>query len=171
MVNPGVRDKDGVSALGVMAEWTNQLYKNQQSFTSHLTSLYDRYGYFTSQNAYFICHDAQVIAKIFSKIRDISYPTHIAGLKVVWVRDLTSPGYDSLQSDNKPLLPTSSSQMITFKLENGTLITLRTSGTEPKIKYYTELKSTSLEKAQSELTYIVETMIEDLLEPKINHLQ
>ena len=31
-----------------------------------------------------------------------------------------------------------SSQMITFTLQNGVVATLRTSGTEPKIKYYTE---------------------------------
>ena len=37
------------------------------------------------------------------------------------------------------LLPVSkSSQMITFTFENGCVATLRTSGTEPKIKYYTE---------------------------------
>ena len=38
------------------------------------------------------------------------------------------------------VLPVSkSSQMITFYFENGCVATLRTSGTEPKIKYYTEL--------------------------------
>lgn len=37
------------------------------------------------------------------------------------------------------VLPVSkSSQMITFYFENGCVATLRTSGTEPKIKYYTE---------------------------------
>lgn len=38
------------------------------------------------------------------------------------------------------VLPTSSSsQMITFTFSNGGVATMRTSGTEPKIKYYTEL--------------------------------
>ena len=38
------------------------------------------------------------------------------------------------------ILPTSSSsQMITFTFSNGGVATMRTSGTEPKIKYYTEL--------------------------------
>jgi phosphomannomutase len=40
------------------------------------------------------------------------------------------------------ILPVSkSSQMITFTLENSCIITMRTSGTEPKIKYYTEFCS------------------------------
>lgn len=54
-------------------------------------------------------------------------------------RDLTT-GYDSSQEDKKATLPVSrSSQMITFTFDNGLVVTLRTSGTEPKIKYYTEL--------------------------------
>ena len=58
--------------------------------------------------------------------------------KVKNVRDLTT-GIDTEQPDKKALLPTSkSSEMITFTFDNGTVITLRTSGTEPKIKYYAE---------------------------------
>jgi len=54
---------------------------------------------------------------------------------------LTS-GYDSSTVDYKPILPVSkSTQMITFSFENGLIATLRTSGTEPKIKYYAELCS------------------------------
>lgn len=49
-------------------------------------------------------------------------------------------GYDNTKPDNKATLPISkSSQMITFTFKNGLVTTLRTSGTEPKIKYYNEL--------------------------------
>lgn len=55
------------------------------------------------------------------------------------MRDLTT-GYDNSQPGNKAILPVSKdSQMITFNFENGLTATLRTSGTEPKVKYYTEL--------------------------------
>lgn len=55
------------------------------------------------------------------------------------IRDLTT-GFDNGQKNNKAILPVSSnSQMITFSFSNGLVATLRTSGTEPKIKYYTEL--------------------------------
>ena len=57
------------------------------------------------------------------------------------VRDLTT-GYDSRRADGKAQLPTSSStQMITFYFENGLEATLRTSGTEPKIKFYIMLRN------------------------------
>lgn len=58
------------------------------------------------------------------------------------IRDLTT-GYDNSQPNNKAILPVSkSSQMITFHFTNGLVCTLRTSGTEPKIKYYTEMCAT-----------------------------
>lgn len=57
------------------------------------------------------------------------------------VRDLTT-GFDNTQPDMRAILPVSkSSQMITFEFNNGLVITIRTSGTEPKIKYYSELCS------------------------------
>ncbi|KAF7630949.1 E3_UbLigase_EDD domain-containing protein [Meloidogyne graminicola] len=51
-------------------------------------------------------------------------------------------GFDSSQPNNKAILPLSaSSDLITFTLTTGSLITLRASGAEPKIKYYIELKN------------------------------
>ncbi|KAI9173101.1 hypothetical protein H9P43_007232 [Blastocladiella emersonii ATCC 22665] len=81
-----------------------------------------------------------------------AYPTRIGDFAVAAVRDVTA-GWDSTTADHRPLLPTSrGSHMITFtftppdhlkakaadanvKLFDCTL-TLRTSGTEPKVKWY-----------------------------------
>jgi phosphomannomutase len=71
----------------------------------------------------------------------LQYPTCILEGKypIRSVRDLTT-GYDNTQPGNRAVLPVSnSSQMITFTFKNGLVTTLRTSGTEPKIKYYNEL--------------------------------
>lgn len=75
--------------------------------------------------------------------------------KVDSIRDLTV-GYDSKQKDRgyKPVLPVDpSSHMITFEFENGACLTLRTSGTEPKIKYYLEV--THADKQQCEGTVLI----------------
>lgn len=69
------------------------------------------------------------------------YPSGVLNGKyaVVSVRDLTT-GFDSSQPDKRSTLPASkSTQMVTFSFENGAVITLRTSGTEPKLKYYAEM--------------------------------
>lgn len=73
----------------------------------------------------------------------LQYPTSILGgqYSIKSVRDMTT-GYDSSTIDHRPVLSIStSSQMITFNFDNGLIATLRTSGTEPKIKYYAELCS------------------------------
>ena len=69
--------------------------------------------------------------------------------RVASVRDLHGEGVDTAQSDGKPLLPTSSStHMLTYTFENGAVITLRTSGTEPKLKYYAEMSAATPDAAK-----------------------
>lgn len=71
---------------------------------------------------------------LMDRFRFGSYP-------IASIRDLTV-GYDSKQKDRnyQPVLPVDpSSHMITYEFENGACLTLRTSGTEPKIKYYLEV--------------------------------
>ncbi|KAI8928537.1 hypothetical protein BC831DRAFT_448321 [Entophlyctis helioformis] len=181
MVGDAVRDKDGVSALAVVGEWANHLAGQGKTLHGHLMSLYEKYGYFTSNNGYFICHEQPLINAIFDDIRygktrspaaagsafphALKYPETIGGSKVTWVRDLTI-GYDTAEADHKPTLPVSSSaQMLTLELENGALMTLRTSGTEPKIKYYTELRASTLDAAKRDLQAVVDSMIDICLRP------
>ena len=71
-------------------------------------------------------------------IKTFQYPSELAAgkFKVVSVRDLTT-GYDTTTVDKKAVFPSDpGSQMITFTFDNGVIATLRTSGTEPKLKYY-----------------------------------
>ncbi|KAI8378453.1 hypothetical protein BD560DRAFT_390473 [Blakeslea trispora] len=180
-----VKDKDGVSALAFFSEWAVQLYKQGMTAYEYLESLYKKYGYFVSENSYFICHDKQKIAAIFDRIRfgqskqkddqskfgyTLNYPTTVGGHKVVGIRDLTI-GYDNSKPNNEPTMPVSaSSEMITFYLENNTVFTIRTSGTEPKIKYYSELRGDSEEQAKLDLHKVVEAIGEELMEYTKNGL-
>ncbi|KAL0229233.1 hypothetical protein GEMRC1_013852 [Eukaryota sp. GEM-RC1] len=62
--------------------------------------------------------------------------------------------------DKKPRLPTSFNHMITFTFKNGALITLRTSGTELKVKFYSELSADTAEEAREKLTEMIEKLLE-----------
>ena len=182
MCGSAVKDKDGVSALAIFYDWTNLLYSQNKTLSSHLDSLYAKYGCWVSHNSYYICTDPLKTIAIFDRIRYgeeatskmdliLNYPKYLAGSKVASTRDLTI-GYDSSKSDLKPTLAvSSSSQMITFRLENNCLITLRTSGTEPKIKYYTEYKGLNVADAQITLDALVVKIVEELLQPTKNGLK
>ncbi|KAG4076207.1 hypothetical protein HA402_014756 [Bradysia odoriphaga] len=186
MVSPTVLDKDGVSAACHLASLGSYLRHSNLSFNDKLNEIYNRYGYHYTVNSYFICHEPEVISAIFTKIRnsgvgdkiisDCSYPTSILNGKyrIESVRDLTT-GIDTSQPDNKATLPTSkSSQMITFSFENGVVVTLRTSGTEPKIKYYSEMCGKPQDKNWDELRQIlvemVDAIVDEFLEPQHNKL-
>jgi len=179
-----INDKDGISALSLVAELATQLAKKNMNILDYLNSLYNKYGYFMSNNYYFICHEQDVINAFFDNIRygdekqpsddpsydyKLNYPKEIAGKKIINIRDLTV-NYDSSTPDHKALLPSSkSSQMITFRLDsNDCAITLRTSGTEPKIKYYIELSGQDKEEAERELKNVFEGMIKTLQVHKYN---
>lgn len=139
-----VCDKDGVSAASVFYEMAGVL-KRERGLTvkQHLQNLYTTYGEFVSYNSYVLSHDKAVTAKIFQELRTSGptggYWTEAVGAKILAIKDITV-GYDSTTHDLKSLLPTTpDSEMIMFEFDNGVSVTLRTSGTEPKIKYYTEI--------------------------------
>ncbi|XP_078369172.1 phosphopentomutase-like [Oculina patagonica] len=178
MFGTNVLDKDGISAAVVMAEMASYLNRHGLTLTEQLHNLYKRYGVHVSINSYYLCHSPLTIKKIFDRIRTLDngqYPSTCGPYKLSGIRDLTA-GYDSTKPDNKPILPVSkSSQMITFYFENGCVATLRTSGTEPKIKYYTELACKSgdnvdIPAANETLQNIVNRIIHEYLQPEVNNL-
>uniref|UniRef100_A0A4W3ID32 Phosphoglucomutase 2 n=1 Tax=Callorhinchus milii TaxID=7868 RepID=A0A4W3ID32_CALMI len=143
MCSESVLDKDGVSAAAIAAELASYLATKDLTLTQQLKAIYEEYGYHLTKASYFICHDPETIQRLFKKLRNYDgenqYPKHCGKFEISDVRDLTT-GYDSSQPDKKAILPTSkSSHMITFTFANGCVATIRTSGTEPKIKYYAEL--------------------------------
>lgn len=180
MCSPSVLDKDGVSAAAIAGEMISYLATKNTSLSQKLTNLFVEYGYHISKNSYFICHEQTVIRSLFERLRNyggqkVSYPTECGRFTIAAVRDLTT-GYDSNQPDNKAVLPTSSSsQMITFTFSNGGVATMRTSGTEPKIKYYTELcaapGNSDVTHLKKELDDLVKAIIENFFEPQKNKLQ
>ncbi|XP_041850855.1 glucose 1,6-bisphosphate synthase isoform X2 [Melanotaenia boesemani] len=173
-----VLDKDGVSAAVVVAEMAAYLHNRSLSLNQQLHNIYETYGYHLSKTSYVICNDPPTIQKIFGRIRNFdgqgSYPKTCGGVRILHVRDVTT-GYDSSQPDFRSVLPVSrSSQMITFSLQNGIVATLRTSGTEPKIKYYTEFCAAPGSSDQSglgeELQKVTAALLDDFLEPEKNNL-
>ncbi|CAB1327173.1 unnamed protein product [Coregonus sp. 'balchen'] len=159
MCSSAVLDKDGVSAAAIAGEMTSYLATKNTTLSQQLTAIYEEYGYHISKNSYFICHDQEVIRAMFDRLRHygnqdqeaVSYPRQCGGVPITAVRDLTT-GYDSNQTDNKAVLPTStSSQMISFTFSNGGVATMRTS-------------------LQKELDDLVDAIIEDFFQPMKNNL-
>ena len=93
------------------------------------------------------------MTRAFYKLRHnnskLSYIDKFGEYTVTRIKDV-SLGYDS-DSGGEPedKLVSPSSEMITFELANSTVMTLRGSGTEPKLKYYIESKEKSMTEAKA----------------------
>lgn len=182
MVSTNVLDKDGVSAAAHVATMACWLYEKGLTLQQKLQEIYQTYGYHTSLASYVICRDQAVINKIFKRLRTFSqgqantYPTGILNneFEIEHVRDLTT-GYDSSAADQKATLPvSSSSHMITFTFKNGAVVTLRTSGTEPKMKYYAEMcgkpEDKNWDELRTTLSRMVDAIVNEFYEPEKNGL-
>ncbi|XP_075707419.1 glucose 1,6-bisphosphate synthase [Rhinoderma darwinii] len=178
MCGTAVLDKDGVSAAAVVAEMATYLDSVNTNLERQLVQIYEKYGYHISKTSYFLCYDPPTIKRIFERLRNYNgpkqYPQCCGTYGIRYVRDVTV-GYDSSQPNKKCLLPASkNSQMITFTFLNGCVTTMRTSGTEPKIKYYAEMCGIPGQGDRSfleeELKKVVQALVEEFLEPSKNGL-
>jgi len=169
-------DKDGISAMAVFSEMAMYVYREGKSLKQHMQSLYDKYGEFVSHNGYYFMEDNNVVPKIMDRIRcDGTYNIDLGPYEIASIRDLGEPGYDSTKPDKKPTLPTSkSSPMMTIGFKNGCVAQLRPSGTEPKFKYYIEMKGkpgVPRDVVGKELEAMASFILEKLLEPEKNGLR
>ncbi|CAE6335727.1 unnamed protein product [Rhizoctonia solani] len=188
MLGEEVRDKDGVSATMCFAELVSSLHSRGKSATDYLEEIYAKYGYFQTSNGYFICSQSEIIDQIFARLRSYNhpaslskykmsqYPKSIGGLSVTDIRDLTTGhGFDSSAPapDYTPSLPVSGGHMITFKARGdgiAIVLTIRTSGTEPKIKYYLEGSGSTREQVTKALAHVVDELRDEWMQAKLHNL-
>mgnify|MGYP000961302296 CR=1 FL=1 len=143
MVNPTILDKDGISAAVELAQCAAHVESTyNRTLEQQLDILYLKYGFHFSLNSYYVSSDPTTTKSIFTNLQS-DYPSEFRSgdqsFRVERVRDLNN-GFDSGEIDNRAKLPcSSSSYMVTFFIEGNITITFRTSGTEPKIKYYSEI--------------------------------
>ncbi|MDR0619458.1 MAG: phospho-sugar mutase [Bacteroidales bacterium] len=122
-----VRDKDAVIACCLIAEMAAEAAQRGETFIDILQNLYREYGFYlegllsvTKQGI----TGLEEIRRIMAELR-AAPPAEIAGSRVVEVRDYLLGVGDSPLSD-----------VLQFFTADGSKVTVRPSGTEPKIKYY-----------------------------------
>jgi len=170
MTEPSIKDKDGISASITMTYIVHHVYAQGGTLGSTLDNLYAKFGYFASNNSYFVSPSPATTAAIFDRIRAPAYPVRCGSYSIKSVRDVTR-GFDS-EHGVSTLPVDASSNFIAFAFENGVTICLRASGTEPKIKYYAELKGdfTRRDQVEAQLQLVVDAFVDALLEPYRNQL-
>lgn len=137
------RDKDAVSSCTLMAEITAWAKDNGKTLFELLQDIYIEYGYGKEKGISVVRKGksgAEEIAQMMSDFRNMP-PKEIAGSKVVFIKD-----YKTLQMKNiitgevSALTMPATSDVLQYFTEDGTKISVRPSGTEPKIKFYIEVR-------------------------------
>ena len=145
LVENAVRDKDGVSAAAMTAEMTLYWRSKGKSLLDRLNELYEICGYWEEIgiSKYFQGVEGPAIMQgIMDEYRK-NPPKTLGGIEIESVRDLKN-GADGMEP----------SDVLQFFLKDGTVVSARPSGTEPKIKFYAsccaEIGSGGLEAAKAE---------------------
>jgi phosphoglucomutase len=127
LVEDEVRDKDGISAAALTAEMTLYWRSRGKSLLDRLDDLYLKVGYWQELgiSRYFQGPQGPSIMKGIMDSYRSKPPETLGGIRVTRVRDLEQ-GADGLPP----------SDVLQFFLEDGTVVSARPSGTEPKIKFY-----------------------------------
>jgi phosphomannomutase len=136
-----VRDKDGVSAAVIFAELAAVLKEKGTDVLAHLEELYRRYGLFTSGQVNITRKGAEGVKElkaIMARLRE--KPTwEIAGDAVVSIRDYLTHTITAADGSKRKLdLP--ASDVLAFELASGSRVIARPSGTEPKAKFYFDVR-------------------------------
>eukprot|EP01006_Ploeotia_vitrea_P055746 TRINITY_DN68029_c6_g1_i1.p1 TRINITY_DN68029_c6_g1~~TRINITY_DN68029_c6_g1_i1.p1 ORF type:complete len:603 (+),score=67.13 TRINITY_DN68029_c6_g1_i1:35-1810(+) len=165
-------DKDGMRTaitFSLMAQWLSQ---QGTDVIATLTDLYTKYGYHHMVNKYFFCYNPDNMRACFAAMQErykAGLPFTIEakdGTKytVQNVRDLQT-GFDSSTADKKAALPVDAKAcMITFSCDDGSWFTARGSGTEPKVKYYTEVVAPTKEEAGVASAKFTETVLAEFMQ-------
>ena len=145
-----VRDKDSVSAISLMAEIAAWAKEKGLDMNAMLIDIYMTYGYSKEKGVSLVRKGksgAEEIQAIMKQFRE-NPPKSIAGSPVVTVKDFATLEQKNIASGTveKLVMPTTSN-VLQYYTEDGTKISIRPSGTEPKIKFYIEVHGT-LESAE-----------------------
>lgn len=150
-----VRDKDAISAAVLTIEMVLHLLSQGKSVVQELDRIYEKYGYFKEI----------LISKTFKgqaglqKMKDFmaglrtKAPAEVGGIKLEKLIDYL-PGKDLPPSD-----------VVQFVLTEGSLVSVRPSGTEPKIKFYASCRASkglSLAEARAEVDAKLEKINQSL---------
>ncbi|MBN1648950.1 MAG: phospho-sugar mutase [Spirochaetales bacterium] len=138
LVETETRDKDAVSAAFLTAEMALYHVSRGSSVLAALKDLYTRYGYFEEflVSQYFKGESGQqVMEKLMESLRT-NTPGTIGGIPVSEARDFLKGRAVTLKTGTERKIMLPASNVLQWQLEDGSIVTARPSGTEPKIKFY-----------------------------------
>ena len=169
MISDFVRDKDAVSACAMIAEMTAYAQDHGKSLFDMMIDIYVTYGFYLERLISVTkkgISGEEEIARMMKSLRE-NPPAEVNGSKLVAVRDYASSEEKDLVAGNVKKLDFPASNVLQFFTADGSKISARPSGTEPKIKFYFSVKDTlrspdKFDAMQAALNSRIDNIIRDM---------
>ncbi len=147
-----VRDKDGVVAAMMICEMAAYCKANGKTLWQYMEEIYEKYGYYFNELDNYAFEGASGMKKMADMMDSLRNepPKTISGSRVVWVGDYKTGKTHDLVSGDEGETGLPSSNVLSYRCENGSTAIVRPSGTEPKIKIYITAKADTRENAEKE---------------------
>ena len=168
LVTDEVRDKDAVSAAFLTVELTLYHRSRGKSVLDRLKEIWDEFGYFEELliSRYLKGEKGKAqMEGMMSSMRS-DPPSEFGGISVSSMKDYkTGETYNPETGKKEKNIFLPSSNVLQFLLQDGSMVTIRPSGTEPKIKFYASCKAEpgqDLEKSKKEVAAKLKKIEEDV---------
>jgi len=169
MISDYVRDKDAIASVAMIAEMTSYVKSKGKTLYDYLIEMYLKFGFYREDLVSITKKGksgSEEIKAMMTRFRE-EPPKSLAGTKVLKVRDYQKSTILDLETGKKSRLDFPASNVLQFFLEDGSKISARPSGTEPKIKFYVSVKGSlnskdSFESDFAELGNIIKAYLDDL---------
>ena len=170
MIGDQIRDKDAVSAVAILCEMAAYEKAKGRTLFDKLIELYVQYGFYY-ENLISITKKGMngqaEIAKMMEDYRQAP-PSIIDGEAVTTLLDYELQIGKNLETGETWKIQLPKSNVLQFVTANGTKISARPSGTEPKIKFYFSVNTKLKDKASFDTTY---EMLQDKIKAIISSMQ
>lgn len=153
LVGTHVRDKDAVVSTLMIAEMAAYYDSIGSSVYEELNKLYEKYGWYVEETVSITKQGKSGIEEIGKIMNNLRTKEHkeIAGKQVEVYKDFKLQVEKNMTTGETKAIDLPKSDVIQFIFGDGTYVTARPSGTEPKIKYYICVVDNTKEKAQAKL--------------------
>ncbi len=167
LVGTDTRDKDAMQACALLAEMTAWAKCQGTTLVGLLEKLYAQYGYwYEMQHSLVRQGEAgrNEIAMRMQRLRDVP-PTALAGEEITQILDYQLGQCSNLATGDVESIHLPKSNVLQLVTNQGSVLTVRPSGTEPKIKYYASVRGSYEGFAQSEAAQRLraEMLVESLI--------
>ena len=169
MIGDKLRDKDAVSAVALLCEMAAYEKDKGRSLFDKLIDIYLTYGHYLEHLVSITkkgMDGQQQIADMMERFRN-EPPQALNGIAVVRLLDYERREAKDLRTGAVEPITLPKSNVLQFILEDGSKVSARPSGTEPKIKFYFSVKGTltsrdAFHDAEAALLARIRRIIEDL---------